>query len=62
MDVDRCICCGNPIPEGRMVCPRCEQKEIKYGSILQSQNATTQEVEDAYQWLYANIDETIDMY
>lgn len=23
---DRCVCCGEAIPEGRMVCPVCEQK------------------------------------
>lgn len=23
---DRCICCGEIIPEGRMVCPQCEAK------------------------------------
>lgn len=23
---DRCVCCGDVIPEGRMVCPTCEQK------------------------------------
>ena len=23
-DVDRCIICGAPVPEGRMVCPMCE--------------------------------------
>ncbi|MBP3392531.1 MAG: hypothetical protein J6L76_07080 [Clostridia bacterium] len=22
---DVCVCCGNPVPEGRMVCPQCEQ-------------------------------------
>lgn len=22
---DRCICCGEIIPEGRMVCPNCEE-------------------------------------
>lgn len=22
--VDTCICCGQIIPEGRMVCPNCE--------------------------------------
>lgn len=21
---DRCVCCGEIIPEGRMVCPQCE--------------------------------------
>ena len=24
---DRCICCGAIIPEGRLVCPLCEEKE-----------------------------------
>lgn len=23
---NRCVCCGDVIPEGRMVCPRCEKK------------------------------------
>ena len=23
--IDRCICCGKPIPEGRQVCLDCEQ-------------------------------------
>lgn len=22
-EVDRCVCCGEIIPEGRMVCPNC---------------------------------------
>lgn len=25
-DTERCICCGEPIPEGRQICPRCEEK------------------------------------
>lgn len=61
MDVDRCICCGSPIPEGRLICPSCEQKEIQTGIALQSINATKKEVQDAYEWLYANIDNLIDM-
>ena len=61
MDAERCVCCGAIIPEGRMVCPMCEQKEIKYGNILQSRNATEEEVQMAYEWLYANIEEVIDM-
>lgn len=24
-DVNRCVCCGAIIPEGRMVCPTCEK-------------------------------------
>ena len=23
---DRCVCCGEIVPEGRMVCPICEWK------------------------------------
>ena len=23
-DVDRCVCCGEIVPEGRQVCPQCE--------------------------------------
>ena len=61
MDADRCVCCGEIILEGRMICLRCECEEIKYGTILQSQNATAEDVEDAYQWLYSNIDDVIDM-
>lgn len=25
MSEDRCICCGEIVPEGRMVCPNCER-------------------------------------
>ncbi len=25
-DADRCVCCGEVIPEGRMVCQDCERK------------------------------------
>lgn len=24
--METCICCGEPIPEGRMVCPKCEKE------------------------------------
>lgn len=24
MNADRCVCCGEPVPEGRQVCPSCE--------------------------------------
>lgn len=24
MIVNRCVCCGSPIPEGRQVCRKCE--------------------------------------
>ena len=26
MTADFCVCCGEMIPEGRQVCPECEQK------------------------------------
>ena len=26
-DVDVCVCCGTPVPEGRMICPKCESGE-----------------------------------
>lgn len=29
MSEDRCICCGEIVPEGRMVCPNCEKKTEK---------------------------------
>ena len=25
---DRCVCCGEIIPEGRMVCPKCEKGDM----------------------------------
>lgn len=24
-DADRCVCCGEIVPEGRQVCPQCER-------------------------------------
>jgi hypothetical protein len=23
--LDRCVCCGAPVPEGRQICPNCER-------------------------------------
>ncbi len=23
---DTCVCCGEPVPEGRQVCPQCERR------------------------------------
>ena len=61
MDAEKCVCCGEIIPEGRMVCPNCNGHITKVGSLLQSRDATKEEVEKAYGWLYSNLDETIDM-
>lgn len=29
MSEDRCVCCGEIVPEGRMVCPVCEKRAEK---------------------------------
>ena len=52
MDVDRCIICGEPVPEGRQVCWGCEHHIDKIGSILQSQNATKDDVIKAYEFIH----------
>lgn len=36
-DADRCVCCGEIVPEGRMVCPQCEfelQSKSTIGEVL----------------------------
>jgi ribosomal protein S26 len=48
MNEERCICCGKTIPEGKQVCWSCEHRMIKAGAILQSRNATEEEVAKAY--------------
>ena len=30
MNTEYCICCGAEIPEGRMVCPSCENENKKW--------------------------------
>lgn len=39
MSEDRCICCGEIVPEGRMVCPNCEKqkpiKNLSHGEMVQ---------------------------
>lgn len=57
MDVDRCIVCGEPVPEGRQVCLNCEYCVGKIGSILQSQNATKDDVIKAYEFIQKGIKE-----
>lgn len=61
MDTNKCINCGRVIPKNRTVCLRCENEELKFGKILQTINATEEEVEDAYNWLYSNLEDAIDM-
>lgn len=33
-DAEYCVCCGEIIPEGRMVCPMCEKIDTEKGSCL----------------------------
>ena len=55
MGQEYCACCGAPLSaEGTMICWSCEQKETKLGLILQSQNATKEEVKRAYEELYTD--------
>ena len=48
MSVGRCIYCNEMIPEEKKVCNLCGQRDIRVGTILQSQNATKEEVAEAY--------------
>ena len=51
MNENKCVCCGEIIPEGRQVCLNCEYHIAKVGAILQSHNATEEEVAKAYKFL-----------
>ena len=48
---DRCVVCDEIIPEGRMICLTCERNSIKTGMILQSNQATKEEIEKAYDFM-----------
>ena len=43
---DTCVCCGAPVPEGRMVCPECEiesfERSIKMDDGIQAQIASVE--------------------
>lgn len=51
MSEDRCIVCNKVIPEGRMVCPLCEDTCTRIGMILQSRDATKDEVKKTYSFI-----------
>lgn len=57
MDVDRCVVCGEIVPEGRQICWKCEYCIGKVGAILQSQNATKDDVIKAYEFIQKGIKE-----
>ncbi len=48
---DRCVCCGEVIPEGRMVCVKCEKL----------QNTKAEVEDDVCELLFSNIDDVIDV-
>ena len=48
---NKCVVCGEIIPEGRMVCPLCDRHYIKAGMILQSNQSTNEEIEQAYDFI-----------
>lgn len=52
MSENRCIYCNVIIPEGRMVCPKCEQS-IKNNDITER---------EMLEWLFADLDTIIDAY
>lgn len=39
MSENRCVCCGDIIPEGRQICPYCEQPEI-YIAVAETEKRT----------------------
>lgn len=45
MDVNRCVCCGDIIPEGRMVCLNCE---AKVDTLKESSKMSYQETDSNY--------------
>ena len=53
-DVDRCICCGEIVPEGRMVCPQCEielQSKPDIGTILDIEEKTDENLITEDYWI-----------
>jgi hypothetical protein len=50
---ERCVCCGEILDvEGRQVCWKCEHSALKTGKILQSNKASSEDIEQAYEFLY----------
>jgi hypothetical protein len=56
MNNNRCLYCNEIIPEERTICPLCENEQMKMSMILQSFNATKEEVNKAYNFMEGNDD------
>ena len=46
---DTCVCCGQTVPEGRMVCPGCEQKTEERCGQMESWGEKLVELEERAQ-------------
>ena len=56
MSIEKCIYCCEIIPKGKLICPICEWKLTKVGTILQSKNVTKEEIDAAYRFLEKKVD------
>ena len=48
-----CICCGEPIPEGRQVCPPCEELLIKNSKSNNSKDMSNKQIEELASNIYS---------
>lgn len=50
MNEEKCVCCGTTIPEGRQVCPQCEEKyNLRIGDVIpQKIDRRCRELEDKH--------------
>lgn len=46
-----CVYCQAIIPEDRMICPNCEYELTHIGRLLQSIEATEDQVQEAYKFI-----------
>ena len=49
---DKCVCCGDLIPEGRQTCWKCEQAILKVGKVLQNDKTLKERTRPTYEFLY----------
>ena len=53
MSENRCICCGEPIPEGTQVCPQCMKEYDKYDKPVSKELRNAQRFEEIMMdWVY----------
>ena len=59
---DRCVCCGDIIPESRQVCPTCQAKATKESLIEMMREAESNYTNDDQHTLFEAIAETMVAY